>query len=300
MADEVGGPVILVFIVGSVFLNLLVIVGMLKKPNIALRDLILVSLAISDFIETVFGSLWEAYAKYIDSSSLFLCKMAGFGITFTALTSISHLAALAIERYLSMVHALKTYEFFADKKKAIIFIIPAWTYGTFWGGVPLLGWGGYFREPIHTFRCAVLMTSKSFLSMSYNYCLLAFCYLLPISIISICCYKVQRELKNMTERSEAIAGSSSAITESTKKAEKQHFLMICIVLVAFFIAWTPYAFTACWFAFFDNPPDELVTYSATFAKFSVVSNPIVYVIFYKDFRQTVKKMFCGRGRVAPV
>nr|BAF95837.1 opsin [Cladonema radiatum] len=296
---HVEGGIIMSFIVASVSLNSLVIVGMLKKPNRALRDLILVSLACSDLVETCVGIMWEAFARYIDSSSFILCQLAGFGITFTALVSITHLAALAIERYLSMVHALKTYEFFADKKKSLLFTIPSWIHGTFWGVVPFFGWGGYIREPYHTHRCSVMMTDNSLIAQSYNYALLVFCYLIPIFIIFYCCYKVQRELKKMTERSEEIAGSSSSITQTTKKAEKQHFIMICVVMGAYFIAWTPYAVVACWFAFFDTVPGKLIAYSAVFAKFSVIANPIVYVIFYKDFRQTVKRMFCGRGRVVP-
>jgi len=267
----------------------------------SLRDFVLVSLAASDFTQTGLGYAAELYGHVNDDySPLLLCRASGFAVTFTALTSISHLMGLAIERYLSLCHAMKTYEFFAEPQRALYFIIPAWSWGLFWSAAPLFGWGGYEREPEAPHRCSVVLIEKTPDVVSYSYGLLTACYLIPVIVITWCCWSVQNELKGMTDRSKDIAGAESAITTATQKAERQHFLMICVVVVAFFIAWTPY--TACVFVFtlIGNVPSTLLTASAFFAKFSVLANPIIYAIFYKDFRRSIKRLFCGNRAVVPV
>nr|BAF95842.1 opsin [Cladonema radiatum] len=285
----------------SCFLNLLVVIGMLKKSTpLSLRDILLVSLSVADFCQTGLGYTTELYGHLSDDySPIFLCRASGFAVTFTALVAITHLMALAVERYLSLVHALKAHEFFSEPKRALYFIIPAWIWGLFWSGAPLLKWGGYEREPHAPHRCSVVLAEKTPDVLSYSYGLLIACFAFPVLVITWCCFRVQRELKGMTDRSKEIAGQESAITAATQKAEKQHFIMICCVVIAFFIAWTPYAGCVVYFTLVGNLPANLMSTSAFFAKFSVLANPIIYAIFYKDFRRSVKAMLCGDSAVAP-
>ena len=281
-----------ILIIISLGLNALVIIGMLRKPSgTSFRDIILISLAVSDFAETMFGYSAELFGRAF-GNSLLVCQLAGFAVTFTSIASISHLVSLAVERYLCLVYAFKLHEFFEIKKHVLYFITPAWLYGFIWSVIPFMGWSGYVREPIDYWRCSVILADTSFNSRSYGCCLLAFCYFIPILVILFCYCKVQVELHNMTKRATEISGQQSSITDQTMKAERQHSLMIGVVILGFFIAWTPYAICAIYGTAIRSAPPSLITYSALFAKFSVMLNPIIYATFYKDFRKAVRSTLC--------
>ena len=281
-----------ILIIVSLGLNALVIIGMLKKPSGAsFRDIILISLAASDFADTALGYSAELFGR-VFGNSLLVCQLAGFAMTFTAITSISHLVSLAVERYLCLVYAFKFHEFFGIKKHVVYFITPAWFHGLMWSVVPFLGWSGYVREPIDTWRCSVILADTSFNSRSFGCCLFTFCYCIPLLVILFCSYKVQAELFNMTKRAAEISGQQSSIAIQTAKAERQHSLMIGVVILSFFFAWSPYAICVIYGTVVGSAPPTLITYSALFAKFSVMFNPIIYAIFYKDFRKGVKRILC--------
>ena len=153
-----------------------------------------------------------------------LCIFAGFIITCTSLSSIYHLVSLTIERYCSIVHALGPHQFLSKPKNAIYFLAPAWLQALFWAGVPLLGWGGYNREPLSKHRCSVVSPIKKTLSLSYSYSMMAFDYFLPILVIIFCCSSVQIEIRKMSEKSVNIAGNNSALTQFTQKSRTPNIL----------------------------------------------------------------------------
>ena len=281
-----------ILIIVSLGLNVLVIIGMLKKPSgTSLRDIILISLAVSDFTNTALGYSAELFGR-VFGNSLLVCQLAGFAMTFTAITSISHLVSLAVERYLCLVYAFQFHDFFGIKKHVVYFILPAWFHGFMWSVIPFSGWSGYVREPIDTWRCSVILADTSFSSRSFGCCLFAFCYCIPLLVILFCCFKVQVELRNMTQRAAEILGEQSSITGQTTKAERQHSLMIGVVFLSFFTTWSPYAICVIYGTVVGSAPPTLITYSALFAKFSVMFNPIIYAIFYKDFRKGIRSILC--------
>nr|BAF95835.1 opsin [Cladonema radiatum] len=296
---EVTAPIVGLFLIAGIFLNVLVVIGMLKKQSLVVKDFLVVSFACCSLVEICFGFIWEAYGRYIDDSSLTLCKMAGFGTTFPAFTSIIHLVAMAFERYISILHPMTAHKYFVSSKVAFYFIAPSWLFGFVWAFLPIFGWGGYIREKLHTYRCSVIATDNSAVAQSYNYSLLVLYYFLPSSLIIFCCVCVQLEIQKMTRR--ISNGLSSAMKERTKKTERNHFILVCIVIISYFLSWTPYAISACWFTFFNTAPDELVSYSALFAKSCMITNPLVYAFFYKEFRETLKnKVFSRNIRVQTV
>ena len=66
-----------------------------------------------------------------------------------------------------------------------------------------------------------------------------------------------------------------------------------IIIVCFFVVWTPYAIVSFYLAF--GKPEYISPLASTipsiFAKTSVFLNPIIYVIRYKRFRKGVKRLF---------
>nr|BAF95840.1 opsin [Cladonema radiatum] len=282
-------------------MNLVVISALCRVSGKSVRDILLISLALCGLLETGLGYAIELYGRLNVRASSLLCQMAGFSVTFFALSSIFHIVGLAIERYLSIVCAVNARGYFSMKHRALYIIFPAWINGLVWSIAPFLGWGAYKREPIDKYRCSVLMSDVSFVSWSYTIMLLTFAYAIPLLVILYCCLKVQCTLNAMSKNiSDPENRTRDSGLEATKQAEKRHYYMVCAIIVTFFVAWTPYATSALLFSFLENVPNTLITYSAFFAKFSVVANPVIYVIFYKDCRKQVKKMVCVDTAVAPI
>ena len=298
MTENVILGIIVIAIIISCFLNALVILGIMKKQSkMTLRDMILISLAACDLVQISFGYSSELHG-YLNrgKTPLGLCKVSGYIVSLTALSAISLLVSLSWERYFSVIHPTFMDKFSQSVKAGFAFILPACFYGSFWATIPLLGWGEYTREPRSRHRCTAVASLTSTRVHRYTCALLLFCFLLPVTIISYCCYYVQKELKQMTRRSSKLGGKNSQMTETTRVYQKQFFTMCVIVIIAFLVAWTPYALTVFLYTVSPKVSVAVLGMAVFFAKFSVVSNPIIYTLCYKDFRRSIKRLFsCSRG-----
>nr|BAF95829.1 opsin [Cladonema radiatum] len=282
------GPLVFIFLLAGIILNLLVIFVVLKKQNRTVKHILVISFACCLLFEIFFGFIWEGYGRYIDDSSLELCKMAGFGATFSSLASIMHLVDMALERYISIIHPMTAYQYFNNYMLGIYMVIPSWIIGFVWAFFPFLGWGEYMREANHSYRCSIVGTSNSVNAQSYNYTMLIVFFFLPIIIITYLCVRIQMQLvKTRKKAAETFKGATKMI-DGRRKYEKQHFVLVCINIIAYFVTWAPYAISTCWYTFFNSAPDDVIGYSALFAKSSLVTNPIIYVFFYREFREILK------------
>ena len=296
MTENVILGIIVIAIIISYFLNALVILGIIKKQfKMTLRDMILISLAACDLVQISFGYSSELHGYLSEETPSGLCKVSGYIVSLTALSAISLLVSLSLERYFSVIHPTFMDKFSQSVKAGFAFIIPACFYGSFWATIPLLGWGEYTREPGSRHRCTAVASLTSTRVHRYTCALLLFCFMLPVTIISYCCYYVQKELKQMTRRSSKLGGKNSQMTETTRVYQKQFFTMCVIVLIAFLVAWT-YALTVFLYTVSPKVSVAVLGMAVFFAKFSVVSNPIIYALCYKDFRRLIKRLFsCSRG-----
>nr|BAF95831.1 opsin [Cladonema radiatum] len=292
--DAVIGSLVLLYLIASVILNILVIVAVLKKGNHTFKDILVISLSCSLLSEIGFGFAWEGYGRFIDDSSLELCKFAGFGATFSAFISILQLMGLAFERYVSIIHPVTAHSHFKGYTLAMLFVIPSWAFCIIWASLPFYGWGEYMREAVHSYRCSVVGTGKSYDAKSYNYSLLILFFLAPVLISTYLLVRVHMELVKTRKRAGERSTGTTSITSRIWKYERQHFFLTCFVIILFFLTWTPYALSAGWYTFFDSNPDHVVNYSALFAKSGLVTNPIIYVLFNKELRKTLKRKILER------
>nr|BAF95833.1 opsin [Cladonema radiatum] len=296
--DAVMGSLFLLFLIAGTTLNILVIVAVLKKRKHTFKDIMVISLTCSLLSEIYFGFVWEGYGRFIDDSSLELCKFAAYGATFSALASIMQLMGMVLERYVSIIYPVTAHSYFKGNTLAMLFVLPSWAFCIVWAFLPFIGWGEYKREAVHTYRCSVIGTGKSYNARSYNYSLLILFFFAPIIIITYLIVRVQMELAIIRKMAAARSTGTTATTTRIWKYERQHFILTCIVIVLFFITWTPYALSACWYALFDSTPDKFVSYSALFAKSSLVTNPIIFVFFNKEFYKTLKRNIFQRNPLA--
>lgn len=277
---------IILYIAGVVLslgLNLFVVVVVASKRKcVSYFDLLMLSLSISDILQTGVGYSTEIYALATSSTiSKDACKVAGFTVTFLALVSISHLVGISIQRTLVLRYPWKARKWIRRSSMSLFIIIPSWTWGLVWALMPLFGWSSYKREQNAHHRCSVDLSNTSRNVQSYGYALLAFCFFLPVVGIGTSSTLTIIEMKKMTR-----TGTFLGLENHSKRRSREirQTVMAFVLVTVFLISWSPYAACVFMITFNGKVDDTLLTFSALFAKASVLYNPVIYFTFLKEFR----------------
>ena len=278
-----------------ILLNLLVIVVLLRKGrDICFMDLLMISLSISDLLQTSIGYSVEIHSHYtgrlISHTS---CKVAAFSVTFLGLVSIAHLVGIAVERHIVLRYPVRMRTWVNNVTSSLYVIVPSWIYGLLWALFPLLGWNRYIRQPGTTHLCGLDMTNTGLQYTCFNYNLLFWCFVLPVLIIAYCSYHICRALRSRRSAS-ILLNMGSTVIESRKKMERQQTVMSLVIIGAFLFAWSPYACCVLVLTAQGSLSGKLLDIASVFAKTSSMYNPIIYLIFVEDFRVRCKQFFgCG-------
>ena len=275
-----------------VFLNLLVIVVLLKKGwKINYMGVFMISLAISDILQAGIGYAVEVHSYFtIQSIGKLSCIVSGFSVTFFGLVSIAHLAGIAIERHLILRYPMRMRAWLNVRCICLYVIIPSWLYGFLWAFFPLIGWNRYTKQSGMSHSCGLDMTNTSINYTSYTYNLLFWCFAVPVGIISYCSYSIYRSLRLQRVQSDAV-DLGDGVGETRRKMERQQTMMSFVMIGTFILAWSPYAGCVLVLTIRSSVPDLLLKVSALFAKTSTLYNPIIYSIFVEEFRNGCKKLF---------
>eukprot|EP00794_Sanderia_malayensis_P020112 gene20112-22083_t len=290
------GPFI--FIVLSTLFNAIVFIVFMKQvTEWKLKDLLIVSMAASDALQTLLGytteiaaiSLREKFDTYM--LGIHLCRASGFILTFLALSSICHLAMLAYDRYLAVCKPFTMHQIQESPKKMHGILLSTWLYSLAWSIFPFLNWSGYELEA-DAMRCSINWASKQLKNRLYIVCLFLFCFFVPIFIMIFSFTKVKTEIKRMQVRAANLTGTLSQAAMETTKAEKKHSRLAVFLCAIFVVMWLPYALLSFWAAFFDHMatvPKFLGTAAAMIAKSSTIVNPIVYSFWHTSFRRSLMR-----------
>lgn len=297
--------VVIFFILGvvlSLALNLLVIIVIAKRGKETNHlDLIMLSLAIADIIRSGIGYPVEIdainHSKQINKIS---CKIAGFSTTFLGIVSITHLVGISIERCILINFPWRARDWFANKWIALYIIVPSWCYSFIWALMPLFGWSSYAREQGAKYRCSIDLSSSNKENSSYAYTLLVFCFVIPVLLIIISSALTIKQMGSMRRASVNI-GMDAHASGLRRQQEVKHNIMAFALIITFFVAWSPYAACVLVMTIYGKVGETLLTFSVILAKTSTLYNPIIYIIFMRDFRLRCWSLFrTTSGRELPV
>lgn len=279
-----------IMIIWSVLMNLSVMIVLFacwRKLNVT--NLVILSLTVSDFIQSTFGYPYMI-ALYFDVTipeNGVLCQASAVIVTCTALSSITHLIALSIEQAISIVKPLVSDRWFKQKVQSLNFIIPCWLYGFAWSICPILGWGHY-SEGEH--QCSMDLVDRGANVLSFNICLIIFCYILPICSIINCNFKILVALKKIHARARSSNGAHSYMAMHIYETVKKKTVLVVVMIIVFMTAWTPYALVVVKGIFGVPTTKRFLKTAAILGKSSTCYNPIIYAIVYKDFRNKTYKV----------
>ena len=203
-----------------------------------------------------------------------------FTMTFLALVSMAQLVSLTVESTISISLPHPTSKWFTDKRKSLLFILLSWTYGFIWAFFPFLGWGSYAKSFQNDISCSVSLGEGS--SSSYIYSLLMFCYLLPLLILIVCFIKIRFEIK--TNLVWLAKRNITSLSAKHAKLEKKNSTVVLLMLLAFFIAWTPYAVIAFCSTYTKQALKVYLTEAMFLGKSSCMYNPIILFAACNRFR----------------
>ncbi|XP_039992294.1 B2 bradykinin receptor-like [Xiphias gladius] len=285
-------PVYILFIavLGIVFNVFVLMIFCLHKKACTVAEICLSNLAAADLILVSSLPFWAVYAanKYIWRFSSALCRLVNLSISINAYCSIYFLVLVSIDRYLALVKPL-SHGRMRRPKFAKLACLLVWALGLLLS-VPTL----IFREvkyipELNNTICRFNYPNTSVLLLCEGM-LIMFSFIIPISIISLCTFKIIQSLnKRLVEGL------------NTQKREQKATTLVLAVAVAFLICWMPFHLVKilemlvranvldnCSLSIFIETSKQIVIYIAFF---NSVLNPILYVIVGKNFRKKVKEFF---------
>lgn len=286
----------------SFFLNSIVIFTFIMDHSLLFpANLLVLSIAIADWLMGVVANAMGGAANA--SGSAFgdtSCTFYGFVTTFLGLGAMLHHAAFAVDRYLVISRPMEAQHSMGRMLAVIGFL---WAFSFIWSVFPLLGWSAYVPEA-GDIACSLRWQSERSVDTSYIVCLFVFFYFGPLALIVFCYTFVFLNVRYMTRNAQKIWGTNAAATMETVQASWKMAKIALVMVIGFFLAWTPYAVVSFYVAFgsAENVPTLVAAIPALFAKTSTFYNPLIYFFAYKSFRESLLKTwrrYRNRNAVIP-
>ncbi|XP_073685306.1 trace amine-associated receptor 13c-like [Garra rufa] len=276
----------------TVFLNLLVIISIshFKKLHTP-TNLIILSLAVADMLVGLIVIPIEGI-KQIETCWYFgdtNCGLFVIIVRLLLITSLSNLVLIAVDRYMAVCHPL-LYPQKMTTTKTLISICLCW----FCCSVYIIWFvisNGYFNMSERTLcygQCIVLITP------AWRFIDLIISFLFPCTVIITAYvrifYVVQQQVKVINSQ---INGIKCVMDVSVKRrTESKAALTLGIIVTAYLLCWIP--FYIC--SLTTNTAISPTTLTFLTWTFHINSglNPIVYALFYRWFKISVKHIVTFR------
>ncbi|XP_051503901.1 opsin-VA-like [Myxocyprinus asiaticus] len=239
---------------------------------------IIVNLSLADFLVSLTGGTISFLTNFHGYFFLgkWACVLEGFAVTFFGIVALWSLAVLAFERFFVICRPLGNIRL--RNKHAALGLLFVWTFSFIWTIPPVLGWSSYTVSKIGT-TCEPNWYSGSFHDHTFIITFFTTCFVLPLGVIIVCYCKLLRKLRKVSNTHGRLGNA--------RKPERQVTRMVVVMIVAFMVAWTPYAaFSIIVTAHPSIHLDpRLAAVPAFFSKTAAVYNPIIYVFMNKQFRK---------------
>ncbi|XP_059363635.1 C-X-C chemokine receptor type 3-like [Carassius carassius] len=256
----------------------------LKRLNLSVMDIFILLLSLTDSLLLFTLPLWavDAVKGWIMGAKL--CKLSGVLFEINFYCGIFTLACLSVDFYLSIICGL---QLFSCKKPVVIYCccliicvlclllsIPNWI---FLGPIRATNEGK--KECIHFYRPGSHRFASRFPHL----------FVLPILVLLCCCSFILLKLRHNSKCQQKKKGQRAAI--------------ISVLVLVFFICWTPYniTFNVNTFQTAESISSAVAEecegrqwtaskITAVFGLLHCVVNPVIYLCLSKEFRHRVLKM----------
>ncbi|XP_076287703.1 pinopsin [Lasioglossum baleicum] len=282
-AVYVGAAIALGFIGFFGFtMNLLVAVVIVKDAQNLWTpvNVILVNMIVGDFLVAALGNP-VAMVSAITGGWYWgykVCLWYAWFMSTLGFASIGNLTVMAVERWLLVARPMRVLSI----RTAVILGFFVWIYALCLSLPPLFGWGSYGPEAGNV-SCSVSWEVHDPITRSDSYIgfLFTFGLVIPVIIISTSYLAIVATLRKVRKRAGSRGRREAKITK-----------MVALMIMAFLLAWSPYAALALAAQYFDaRPSASVAVLPALLAKSSICYNPIIYAGLNSQFPRSLKKIF---------
>ena len=269
-------------------LNSLVILTFIKDPSLLQPpNLMVLSIAIADWLMAVVANPMGAAANASEDWALAgsSCVAYAFVTTTLGFAAILHHTAMSVERYLVVTNP------YMDKirtRSMLLVIASLWGFSILWSAFPLFGWSAYVPEGGNSV-CSLYWQSPHIADQIYICAIFTFFFFLPLVIITAAYSLMHRSVNWMSRNAVNMWGPEAGPTLEIVRARTRTAKMFVMMVLGFFIGWTPYAVVSLYAVAggADHISPALAAVPAMFTKTTIVYNPIIYFFKYERFRSSL-------------
>ncbi|XP_037341572.2 B2 bradykinin receptor-like [Pungitius pungitius] len=288
-------PYYLVISVLGIILNVFVLgVFCFHKKACSVAEILLGNMAAADLILMAFIPFWAVYTaeRYNWPFPHPLCAVVTLSITMNAYCSIYFLVLISIDRYVALVHPL-SHDGIRRPRYAKVGCLLVWCFGLLLSVPALVYRKVTYDSRVNSSVCRIDYPNNTVYCL-FSGMLIIFTFVIPISIISFCTFRIIQALNNRL-----------AVGSNTRKTEHKATTLVLAVLLAFMICWVPFhlsrivemflhagMITNCTLITITNACGHI---SMNLAFFNSVLNPVLYIIVGKNFHQKVRDLFTRRS-----
>jgi len=272
--------------------GLTVLVTVTNKKLRQPLNFILVNLAVAGLIMVCFGftvTVVTCLCGYFVFGPIG-CIFEGFMATMGGQISLWSLVVLAVERYIVVCKPMGSFKFTAAHAGAGVAF--SWIMAMACAVPPLVGWSRYIPEGIQS-SCGpdYYTNAPGYNNDTYVMYLFSCHFCVPVVTIFFTYGSLVLTVK--------AAAAQQQDSASTQKAEKEVTRMCVLMVLGFLFAWSPYASYAAYLFFNKGIAFSPVSMAipAFFAKSSALVNPIIYILFNKQFRSCILQQIGMGGMV---
>uniref|UniRef100_A0A3B3YUQ8 G-protein coupled receptors family 1 profile domain-containing protein n=1 Tax=Poecilia mexicana TaxID=48701 RepID=A0A3B3YUQ8_9TELE len=254
--------------------------------NLAVSDL-LVGIGVMPFVAmSIINTGWVRCPVSI-FCPVVLCLYVGYSSTVYCTVSVLTLAAIALDRYFSIMDCLR-YSSRCTLWRTSAVVLWIWLQALVICSPPLLGWCSV-SYVVPMYNCAITWAS----TVSYTAFMAALIYLMPAVVILFCYANIIRVARSHARRIHSLQDSvqrSRSPSSAKQQGSKPHHgaLRLVLIISAFLLCWTPYICVALVQATetaitgqSSLVPDSAITFSYWLMLLNSGVNPLLYGLWHR-------------------
>ena len=253
--------------------------------RISATTYLILSIAVSDFLSCAIPVPLSIARNFQNEWPFGLagCQAHAFMIYLLALVSITHLVAISVGKYLTIIRSL-TKDSYYNKKEILLTILGSWIYSLAFSVAPLVGWSSYGIEGTRV-TCSVKWESSLPSDQAYSGVAIFTGYFLPLAVITFCYYKIHQVSRQIVVNTSHLDSLATPVTQALLKKHCKSALYFLAVIAGFLIPWSPYAVVTSLLVLGRKVNPVTTSACIVFARISFFLNPILYAIFHRRFRR---------------
>ncbi|XP_007541259.1 melanopsin-like [Poecilia formosa] len=289
----IGCVILLVGVTGMLGNALVIYVFCRSKTLRTPSNLLVVNLAVADFLMSVTQSpvffVASLHRRWVFGE--FACELYAFCGALFGIASMMTLTAIAGDRCLAITRPLALLGG-VSRQRLFVVAVGVWVYSLGWSLPPFFGWSAYVPEGLQT-SCSWDYMSFTVTVRSYTILLFVFVFFIPLAVIGTCYLAIFRAVRRAAQEVKRLSSGETTKAYERLRGEWRMARVALGVILLFIVSWSPYSAVAltatAGYAHLLTP--YMNSIPAIIAKASAIHNPIIYAVTHPKYRAAIGRHF---------